>query len=114
MEGVGKVEVMITLKDEGERVVEKDLNQVGQESTEKNGDASRTEQEKQYQEETVFSQQSTDGGAPFVSREMRPNVEGVLVVAKGGGDPKIAKNISDAVLALFPVEVHKIKVVKMN
>ncbi len=49
-----------------------------------------------------------------MAREVMPKVEGVLVVAQGGGDPKVAKNISDAVLALFPVEVHKIKVVKMN
>ena len=41
-------------------------------------------------------------------------MEGVLVVAEGGGDAKIVKNISDAVLALFSVEAHKIKVVKMN
>ncbi len=49
-----------------------------------------------------------------MSKEMTPKVEGVLVVAEGGENAKTAKNISDAVLALFPVEVHKIKVVKMN
>ena len=114
MEGVGKAEVMITLQDEGERVVEKDLAQDSQTVSEKEGEASRSTQEKQYQEETVYSQEGGSSGAPFVAREVMPKVEGVLVVAQGGGDPKVAKNISDAVLALFPVEVHKIKVVKMN
>ncbi|MCI9532784.1 MAG: stage III sporulation protein AG [Lachnospiraceae bacterium] len=114
VEGVGAAEVMITLQDEGERVVEKDLSQTGQSVSEKDGDVSRSTQEKQYQEETVFSQGEGSGGEPFVAREVMPKVEGVLVVAEGGGDPKVAKNISDAVLALFPVEVHKIKVVKMN
>ena len=114
MEGVGKAEVMITLQDEGERVVEKDLAQDSQTVSEKEGEASRSTQEKQYQEETVYSQEGGSGGDPFVAREVMPKVEGVLVVAQGGGDPKVAKNISDAVLALFPVEVHKIKVVKMN
>lgn len=114
MEGVGEVEVMITLQDEGERVVEKDLSQTSQSVSEKDGSASRSTQDKQYQEESVFSQEGGSGGEPFVSREVMPKVEGVLVVAKGGGDSKVAKNISDAVLALFPVEVHKIKVVKMN
>ena len=105
---------MITLQDEGERVVEKDLAQDSQTVSEKEGEASRSTQEKQYQEETVYSQEGGSGGDPFVAREVMPKVEGVLVVAQGGGDPKVAKNISDAVLALFPVEVHKIKVVKMN
>ena len=114
MEGVGKVEVMITLQDEGERVVEKDLARTGQESLEQDGEAKREAKDYQVQEETVFAEGSGEGGAPFVSREAMPGVEGVLVVAEGGGDPKTAKNISDAVLALFPVELHKIKVVKMN
>lgn len=112
MEGVGKVEVMITLQDEGERVVEKDTSKVSQETLEEDGDGKRETAEHQVQEETVFSQGSD--GEPFVSKETVPGVEGVLVVAEGGGDSKVAKNISDAVLALFPVELHKIKVVKMN
>lgn len=112
MEGVGKVEVMITLQDEGERVVEKDLSKVSQETIEGEGEGKRETSEHQVQEETVFSQ--GNDGEPFVSKETAPCVEGVLVVAEGGGDSKVAKNISDAVLALFPVELHKIKVVKMN
>ncbi len=114
MEGVGEVEVMITLQDEGERVVEKDLAQTSQEVSEKDGSTSRSTQERQYQEESIFSKEGGSKGEPFIAREVMPKVEGVLVVAKGGGDSKVAKNISDAVLALFPVEVHKIKVVKMN
>ena len=38
----------------------------------------------------------------------------MLVVAQGGGNASVAENISDAVLALFDVEVHKIKIVKMS
>lgn len=113
MDGVGKVEVMITLKDNGESVVEKDRTTSSQSTEEgENGD-SRKVTESQSQEETVFSGQESSG-APFISREVTPQIEGVLVVAEGGGNSVVAKNISDAVLALFPVEAHKIKVVKMN
>jgi stage III sporulation protein AG len=38
----------------------------------------------------------------------------VLVVAQGGGDSKIKREISDAVMALFPIQAHKIKIVKMQ
>ncbi|MCI8300782.1 MAG: stage III sporulation protein AG [Lachnospiraceae bacterium] len=114
MEGVGKVKVMITLQDEGELVLEKDWSQSSQEISEEDSGAKRSTKERQSQEETVYSQSSGSTGEPFVKREVTPRVEGVLVVAEGGGDSKIVKNISDAVLALFPVEVHKIKVVKMN
>ncbi|MCI9136872.1 MAG: stage III sporulation protein AG [Lachnospiraceae bacterium] len=114
MEGVGKVEVMITLRDEGESVVEKDITRNSQEISEEDGTVKRNTQEKQYQEGTIYAQKEGSEGQPFVTKEVLPKVEGVLVVAEGGDNAKTAKNISDAVLALFPVEVHKIKVVKMN
>lgn len=114
MEGVGKVEVMITLQDDGERIVEKDIARNSQEVLEGDGDTKRETRESQYQEGSVFGQEAGQEGQPFVSKEVVPKVEGVLVVAEGGGNAKTVKNISDAVLALFPVEVHKIKVVKMN
>ena len=114
MEGVGRVEVMITLQDEGESVVEKDITRNSQEIAEEDGTVKRNTQERQYQEGTIYSQREGSSGQPFVTKEVVPKVQGVLVVAEGGGNAKVAKNISDAVLALFPVEVHKIKVVKMN
>ena len=107
MDGVGRVEVMITLKDNGESVVEKDRAVSSQNTEEK-------VTETQSQEETVFTGQQGSGQQPFISREVTPQIEGILVVAEGGGAAKVVKNISDAVLALFPVEAHKIKVVKMN
>lgn len=114
MDGVGKVEVMITLKDNGESVVEKDNTTSNQNTNEGENGTTRSATEIQSQEETVFSEQQGNGQQPFISKEVTPQIEGVLVVAEGGGNATVVKNISDAVLALFPVEVHKIKVVKMN
>lgn len=114
MVGVGKVEVMITLKDNGESVVEKDISDSNQKTEEEENEIKRSVTESQSQEETVFTQQQGSNQQPFVSKEVTPQVEGVLVVAEGGGNSVVVKNISDAVLALFPVEAHKIKVVKMN
>ena len=114
MVGVGKVEVMSTLKDEGEQQVEKDKSRTSQDTKEQDGAMTRSSTDQQSQEETVYFGGNENDGAPFVKKEVAPCVEGVLVVAEGGGNAQVAKNISDAVLALFPVEVHKIKVVKMN
>ena len=41
-----------------------------------------------------------------------PEVEGVIVAAEGGNNAKTAADITDAVVALFGIEVHKIKVMK--
>lgn len=115
MEGVGKVEVMITMKDEGEAVVEKDITRTEEITSEEDGQGTKRENSAiSSQEETIYVQGDATDNIPFVTKEMVPEVEGVLIVAQGGKNATVVKNISDAVLALFPVEVHKIKVVKMN
>jgi stage III sporulation protein AG len=114
MEGVGAVEVMITFQDGGESIVEKDVSTTGETQTDTDSEGNDTQQTKsERSEETVYTQESGEE-EPFVSKEIFPEIEGVLVVAQGGDDSTVAKNISEAVEALFGLEVHKIKVVKMN
>lgn len=43
-----------------------------------------------------------------------PAIEGVIVVAQGAGSGKKEKEIIEAIQALFPIEPHKIKVMKME
>lgn len=42
------------------------------------------------------------------------DVEGVVVVAQGAENAAVKKKIQDIVLALFPIEAHKIEIVKME
>lgn len=114
IEGVGKVKVMITYKDSGTQVVEKDSSVNSSSTTEEDssgGTRKVTEQERN--EETVYGSTGGDG-EPFIAKELTPGIEGILVVAEGGDKTSVKQNISNAVLALFPVEAHKIVVVKMN
>ncbi len=37
-------------------------------------------------------------------------VTGVLISAEGGGDPVVVRNIQQAVMALFQVEAHRIRI----
>lgn len=113
MEGVGKVKVMITLKDDGESVVEKDHSDTSnsEEETDKEG-GTRSETQLQSEETTVYADE--ENSTPFISKELKPEVEGVLVLAEGGENTAVKQNISEAVLALFDLEPHKIVVVKMS
>ena len=105
MEGVGDVRVMITFQDSGEAVVEKDVSK-------SSGGQIDSQQNSQYQDSTNY--QETNSREPYISQQKLPAVEGVLVVAQGGGDSKVKQEIKDAVMALFSIEMHKIKVVKMQ
>lgn len=115
MQGVGKVKVMITLDSCGEEVVEKDIplersNLVENDSTGGN----RSTNEMYSQEETVYMTNSAGEKIPYVVKKNSAKVAGVSVVAQGGENPLVQKNISEAIQALFGIEEHKIKVAKMK
>jgi stage III sporulation protein AG len=113
--GVGEVQVMITLKSSKELIVEKDTPTTSQTSKEEDAEGGKRDTvDKSSTEATVYEQSNDGKSTPYVVKELEPEIEGIIVIAKGGDDPVIVKNISDAVLALFQVEAHKIKVMKMN
>lgn len=114
IDGAGDVKVMITYQDSGTQVVEKDKN-TSENSLEESDSTGgvRSTKEQQLQESTVY-EEADAGNTPFVSKELLPKVEGILIVASGGDNQKVKQNISEAVLALFQVEVHRIKIVKMS
>lgn len=115
VEGVGRVEVMITLHASAQKVVEKDAPSRSQrvEETDSQG-GNRTTQENEREETTVYEEGDDGIRTPYVIQELEPAVEGVIVIAEGGGNPAVKQNILEAVQALFPVEAHKIKIMKME
>lgn len=48
----------------------------------------------------------------YSSGEM--TISGVLIAAEGADQPVIVQNIQQAVMALFQIEAHKIKIMKMK
>lgn len=112
--GVGKVKVMITLKSSEELVVEKDTP-VSRSSTneEDSQGGSRILNQMESSESTVYKTQDGDS-EPYVVKTLLPEVEGVVVVAQGAGTGTIDKSVTEIVQALFDIEAHKVKVVKME
>lgn len=98
VEGVGEVRVMLTFEGTGEKQVEKDRTVTTDESS----------------EETVYEEHGSSDRTPYVTAETNPKVEGVLVIAQGGGNSRIKQEILEAAQALFGIEAHKIKIMKME
>ncbi len=115
IEGAGKVSVMVTLSSSAEKIVEKDRERQNETVTESDSQGGeRTTSSSSGTETTVYEDSKTDGGNPYVSKEMTPRVEGVVVVAPGGDDARVVKNITEAVQALFGIDTHKIRIMKKN
>lgn len=113
VEGVGRVEVVITLKTSGEKVIEKDSNTSSQSTTEKDSaGGTRQMQDRTSDSSSVYEQHADGSQIPYVRKELTPAIEGVLVIADGGDNAVTIQNITEAIQALFGVEAHKIKIMK--
>lgn len=95
--GIGKVKVMITIEDEGESVVNKDVSR----------------ENEAVQESTVL-QNLQDDEIPYVTKQKMPKIKGVIVVAQGANNGVIKTEIMESVMALFDLQMNRIKVLSMG
>lgn len=113
MEGAGKVLVMITLKDSGEKILDK--NQPYESNSEV-----RKEEGVDVQQSSIKNDQETvlvdeEGNTkPIVIQELYPDIEGVVVVCEGGDNSLLSLQIKEVVQALFSIDAHKIVVCKLQ
>ena len=115
MEGVGKVQAMVTVTSSRERIVEKDEPVSRSTVTETDGSGgSRSTNESNFEYETIYETDGEGNKIPYVIKQIEPEIQGITVVAQGGGNALVQKNISDVLEALFHIDAHKIKVVKMK
>lgn len=114
LEGAGAVEVLVSLKSSKERIVEKDQSITRSGSNERDSQGgNRDISDFDSKESTIYVSEGS-ASEPYVVKVLQPEVEGIMVIAQGAGKGAVSKNISDALQALFGIEAHKIKVVKME
>ncbi len=112
--GIGNVKVMITLESGSESVVKEDTKVTNSTITEEDKQGGVRKTKESSEENTAIYENESSASSPYVVKEKMPAVAGVLVVAEGGDKSEVVQNISDAVKALFDVDAHKIKVMKMT
>ncbi len=113
--GVGDAKVMLTLESSVETVVEKDVPNTRNTSSEADSTGgTRTSMDITSSEATVYMTDETGRQTPYVVKEIEPMIKGVVIVAAGGNDPMVVSAITEATQALFQIEPHKIKVMKMK
>ncbi len=106
IKGAGKVSVIVSVEDGGEKVLATDSKSKSEHRTENDSSDMSTEQE----ENAVMTGQGS-GQQPFVVKEKKPNPSGVIVIAEGAGDETVRYELYEAVKALYGISPHRIKVV---
>lgn len=112
VDGVGEVDVMLTLSSSSEKVlrVDKERSRATTSETDSSG-GTRQQAEESLRESTVLAGGS-GSGEPVVEKELAPELSGIVISAQGGGNASVQKEISEAMQALFGLPAHKIKVLK--
>lgn len=114
VDGAGKVKVMITLEQSAELVVLTNVKETQRKTEESGaGNAGKKGQETIREESAVYDEASK-GKTPYVVKKHYPQVQGVIVIAQGAGTGRVSKELTEAVQALFGLEAHKIKVLKLG
>ncbi len=109
------MEVLITLKESEERVLEKDIPEQVSETSETDAEGgSRIISESRLEEATVYTVNAAGQNVPYVRKVIQPVVEGVVVIAQGGDSEIVKQNIIETIQVLFGIEANKIRVVKMK
>jgi len=104
---------MVTLKSSEEKVVHSDISSTEKtiDETDSNG-GTRKQTEFSYNSDTLTVGGSSGSNTPYVVKELVPELEGILVLADGADSAVIKSEIMGAIQALFPLEAHKIRVLK--
>lgn len=115
VQGIGKTKIMITLKATKELIINKDRPIKEEENKEKDSTGGeRIQSSKEADETTILVSNDTGTQTPYVIKELEPEIAGIVVVAQGGDEERIIKEITDACEVLFSLPIHKIKVMKMK
>ena len=106
IDGITSAKVVITVNSTMERVVLQDTTTDTEHLEERDGDGgSRTSQKDTEETKTVLA-----GNAPYLTKELTPEVEGVVAVISGADGGTILA-VTEAVQALFDVPAHKVKII---
>lgn len=115
MEGVGEVQVMVTVKTTTEKVVLTEYpysKSISSESDSEGGQKNSEEEEKDSN--TVYVTNKNGDTVPYVINEIMPEIEGVAIIAEGGDSLAVKEKIIAVVKSLFDVESNKISIGKMK
>ncbi|WP_069998198.1 hypothetical protein [Cellulosilyticum sp. I15G10I2] len=109
MEGVGQVNVMLTTFSNEEKVLAEEKTQNYEHQEEKDEAGGTRITEKNDTRNKIILQ---SGNTPFIIKENRPQIEGVLVLAEGADNGVVRAQIIESVSNVLQVPVHKVSVFK--
>lgn len=110
MEGVGSVQIKLTTTGSTQKTYAYNTQLTEKESIEPGENGERKNQEQQENQTVVMRSTGQGMEEPLLVEEVRPEINGVLVIATGAGDSRIRAQITQAIETVLNVPAHKVLV----
>lgn len=108
--GVDDVSVVVNVDSTEKKVLEKNTTNQGQITDETDREGGKRVVEDQSKEEQVVIIREGEKEVPIVIETKKPNIRGVLIVAKGADNIQVKTWIVEAVSRVLDVPAHKVSV----
>ncbi|MCC3379726.1 stage III sporulation protein AG [Paenibacillus farraposensis] len=110
--GVGTVDVMVTVDSTEEIIVQRNVKDMQEENNETDANGGQRHTTQYTRDGEIVTYESSGGKhTPIITKKVKPQVRGVLVVARGAENPTVKQLIIDAVQKGLNVPSYKISVV---
>jgi stage III sporulation protein AG len=110
--GVGTVDVMVTVDSTEEVIVQRNVKDMQEENNETDANGGQRHTTQYTRDGEIVTYESSGGQhTPIVTKKVKPQVRGVLVVAMGAENPTVKQLIVEAVQKGLNVPSYKISVV---
>jgi len=114
IEGVGKVDVMVTYVSGKEIVPAYNSRSDENDTVEKDNQGGTRNISESSREESIVFEEEQGVKKPIIIKDIEPVVKGVIVVAEGANNPSVQEKILKAVQVLMDLPIHKIQVFERN
>ncbi|MEG2074659.1 MAG: hypothetical protein RRY54_07810 [Angelakisella sp.] len=113
--GVGRVSVMVTLESGYGYEYAKE-NKIGSDkfSDVKSEDGAKTQEKSTSEESYVMLEAQGGEKKPLITKELSPQIKGVVVVCEGGGNPIIINSVTETIKVAVNISSTQISVSKMG
>ncbi|WP_379128799.1 stage III sporulation protein AG [Paenibacillus sp. sgz500958] len=109
--GVGTVDIMVTVESTEEIVVQRNLNDTQQLSEESDASGGKRHTTQYTRDGEIVTYTQSGDETPIITKRIKPQVRGVLVVAKGAENKVVRGLIEQAVEKGLNVPIYRISVV---
>ena len=108
--GAGKVEVMISYKNEVEKIPMTDMKTTTTVTNEMDSNGGERKTQQTSTEQSIIYDENGSSKTPVIRQTVLPEIVGVVVVAEGAGNISVKENLIKAVEAVIEVPSHRIQV----